>query len=105
MLKAIPSLLGSTLIVASMANATMAAEHITRHHKAHTSKEVRNAHGSKNRNAVAAENRNVFWPKDQNPFGTAWPSGIQPDDWRQSVNAAGDVASDFLHAILPNAAN
>lgn len=74
------SLLGSTLIVASMANAAMAAEHITRHHTSYTRKRVRNAHGS--------ETRNVFWPKDQNPFGTAnpWPSGIQPDDWRQSVN-------------------
>jgi hypothetical protein len=61
-----------------MAHAAMAAEHITRHHKTHASKRIRDA--------LAAENRNVFWPNDQNPFGTAWPSGIQPDDWRQSVN-------------------
>jgi hypothetical protein len=80
MRKTILCLLGSTLIVASMANAAMAAKYITRHHKTYASKRARNAHGS--------ENRNVFWPKDQNPFGTAnpWPSGIQPDDWRQSVN-------------------
>ena len=72
MRKTILSLLGLTLIVASMANAAMAAEHIARHHKTYSSKRV----------------RNVFWPKDQNPFGSAnpWPSGIQPDDWRQSVN-------------------
>ena len=70
--KTIFGLLGSTLIVASMANAAMAAAHITRHHKTYAIKRV----------------PNVLWPKDQNPFGTAnpWPSGIQPDDWRQSVN-------------------
>jgi hypothetical protein len=82
------SLLGSTLIVASMANAAMAAEHITRHHKIYASERVRNAFAAEYPNAFAAENRNVYWPKDQNPFGTAnpWRSGIRPDDWRQSVN-------------------
>jgi hypothetical protein len=72
MRKTILGSLGLTLIVASMANATIAAEHITRHHKTYASKGA----------------PNVVWPKDQNPFGTAnpWPSGIQPDDWRQSVN-------------------
>ena len=72
MRKTILSLLGLTLIVASMANAAMAAQHITRQHKTYAIKRV----------------PNVLWPKDQNPFGTAnpWPSGIQPDDWRQSVN-------------------
>jgi len=72
MRKTIVSLLGLTLIIASMADAAIAAEHITRHHKTYASKRV----------------PNVLWPKDQNPFGTAnpWPSGIQPDDWRQSVN-------------------
>jgi hypothetical protein len=80
MRKNILSLLGSTLIVASIANAAVAAEHLTRHHKTHASQRVQNA--------FAEENRNVVWPKDQNPFGTAnrWRSGIQPDDWRQSVN-------------------
>jgi hypothetical protein len=72
MRKTILSLLGLTLIVASMASAAMAAQHITRHHKAYAIKRV----------------PDILWPKDQNPFGTAnpWPSGIQPDDWRQSVN-------------------
>jgi hypothetical protein len=72
MRKTILGSLGLTLIVASMANAAVAAEHITRHHKNYASKRAPNA----------------VWPKDQNPFGTAnpWPSGIQPDDWRQSVN-------------------
>ena len=72
MRRTILSLLGLTLIVASMANAAIAAEHITRHHKTYASKRV----------------PNVLWPKYQNPFGAAnpWPSGIQPDDWRQSVN-------------------
>ena len=88
MRKTILGLLGSTLIVASMANAAMASEHITRHHKTYARKRVRNALAAENPNALAAENRNVYWPKDDNPFGSAnpWPSGIQPDDWRQSVN-------------------
>jgi hypothetical protein len=74
-------LLGSVLIVASMANAATADKHVTRHHKTFASETVRNA--------------NAFWPEppnafvgDQNGFGTTdrWPSGMQPDDWRQSVN-------------------
>jgi hypothetical protein len=88
MRKAILSLLGSTLIAASMANAAMAAGHITRHHKTYAHERARNALAAEYPNAFAAENRNVYWPKDQNPFGRGnpWPSGIQPDDWRQSVN-------------------
>jgi len=80
MRKTILSLLGSTLIVASMANAAMAAEHFTRHHKMYASERVRNA--------LASENLTVVWPKDQNPFGRGnpWRSGIRPDDWRQSFN-------------------
>jgi hypothetical protein len=74
-------LLGSTLIVAPMANAATASKHLTRHHKTFASETDRNA--------------NAFWPEpanafvaDQNGFGTTerWPSGMQPDDWRQSVN-------------------
>jgi hypothetical protein len=87
--KTILGLLGSTLIVASMANAAMAAEHHTRHHKTYASQRARNVHGWENRNVLASENRTVYWPKDQNPFGpdTPWPSsGIQPDDMRQSFN-------------------
>jgi hypothetical protein len=88
MRRTIISLLGSTLIVASTANAAVGADRIARHHEAQAGKTVRNGYGSENPNAFAAENRSVFWPKDQNPFGAAnpWPSGIQPDDWRQSVN-------------------
>jgi hypothetical protein len=80
MRKTILSLLGSTLIVASMANAAMAAQHLTRHHQTYASERVRHAHGWHSAYA--------FWPKDQNPFGTGnpWRSGIRPDDWRQSVN-------------------
>jgi hypothetical protein len=71
MRKTILSLLGSTLIVASMANAAMAAQHLTRHHETY-----------------ASESAYAYWPKDRNPFGRAnpWRSGIRPDDWRQSVN-------------------
>jgi hypothetical protein len=82
------NLLGSTLIVASMANAAMAAEHHTRHHQTYAGKRVRNALASENPHALARETRTV-WPKDVNPFGpdTPWPSsGIQPDDIRQSFN-------------------
>jgi len=73
-------LLGSILIVASLANAAMAAEHHIRHHKIYASERVRNTVSSYDLNAVSPEN--------QNAFGTVfrWPSGIQPDDWRQSVN-------------------
>ena len=86
------SLLGSTLIVASMANAVMAAEHHTRHHKTYAgktyaAKRVRNAPVPENRNAL--ENRTVVWPKDQNVFGrdAPWPTGrILPDDPRQFGN-------------------
>jgi hypothetical protein len=80
MRKTILSLLGSTLIVASMANAAMAAEHITRHHKTHVSERVRNAFGSYNPNVVSPEYPNAFGTVDP------WKSGIRPDDWRQSVN-------------------
>jgi Mg-chelatase subunit ChlI len=89
MRQTILSLLCASLIVASMANVAMAAKHATRHHNAYARKRVQKTHDLRNRNIVAVENRNVFWPKDQNPFGpdNPWPtSGIQPDDWRQSVN-------------------
>jgi hypothetical protein len=78
---AVFGLLGSTLIVASTANAATTDKHVTRHHKTFASESVRSA--------------NAFWPEpanavvgDRNGFGTAgrWPSGMQPDDWRQSVN-------------------
>jgi hypothetical protein len=78
---AIFGLLGSTLMVAPMANAATAAKHLTRHHKTFASETVRDSH--------------AFWPEasnafvgDQNGFGRTerWPSGMQPDDWRQSVN-------------------
>ena len=79
MRKTILSLLGSTLIVASMANAAMAAEHFTRHHRMYASERVRNAYGSEY----------VFIPEDRNVFGAVppWPTGrIPPVDWRQSSN-------------------
>jgi hypothetical protein len=78
------TLIASTLIAVSMANAAMASEHHIRHHKAYaktyTSETVRNAFGSYSPTAVS--------PEDQNAFGTVspWKSGMQPDDWRQSVN-------------------
>ena len=76
---AIFGLLGATLIVAPMANAATAGKH--RHHKTFASETVRNA------NAFWSEPAHAF-VAEQNGFGTTerWPSGIQPDDWRQSVN-------------------
>jgi hypothetical protein len=82
MLTTIFGLFESTLIVASTANAAMASKPLTRHHKTCASETVRNA------NAFRPEPPNAF-VGDQNGFGTTspWPpSGIQPDDWRQSVN-------------------
>ena len=81
MRKMILSLLGSTLIVASMANAVMAAEHQTRHDKTYAGKRAWDAVGWYNPNGVS--------PEHQNAFGTVshWRSaGLKPDDWRQSVN-------------------
>jgi hypothetical protein len=89
MRKTILSLLGSTLMVASIANAAMAAEHHTRHHKTYAGKRVRNVPGPENPNVLAWENRTVVWPKDQYPFSpdAPWPTGrIQPDDPRQFGN-------------------
>jgi hypothetical protein len=79
------SLLGSGLIVASMATAATAAEHHTRHHKIYASETVRNAYGFYHPSAVSPENVS---PENQSAFGTVypWKSGMQPDDWRQSVN-------------------
>jgi hypothetical protein len=82
MRKTILGLLGSSLIVASMASAVMAAEHHTRHHHPYVSESARHAFGSYHPNA--------FSPEDQNAFGTItpweWTTGMQADDWRQSVN-------------------
>ncbi len=75
-------LFGSTLIVASIANAATAGKHLTRHHRTYASKTIGNA------DAFRAEIPNAF-AGDQSAFGTTsrWPpSGMQPDDWRQSVN-------------------
>jgi Ni/Co efflux regulator RcnB len=80
--KTILSLLGSTLIAASTASAAMAAEHHARHHQPHVNESVQHAFGWYNPHA--------FNPADQNAFGTItpseWTTGMQPDDWRQSVN-------------------
>jgi hypothetical protein len=74
------SLLCSSLVVASMTSAAMAAEHHIRHHKIDASERVQNAYGFYRPSAAGPEN--------QSAFGTVfpWKSGIQPDDWRQSVN-------------------
>jgi hypothetical protein len=71
-------LFGSSLIVASMATAAMASEHHIRHHKTYACETVRNAY----------YNPSAVSPENQSAFGTVfrWPSGMQPDDWRQSVN-------------------
>jgi hypothetical protein len=73
-------LFGSTLIIASLANAATAGKHLTRHHKTYTCESIRNAYGFYHPSAVSQEN--------QSAFGTVlrWKSGMQPDDWRQSVN-------------------
>jgi hypothetical protein len=82
MAKTIVSLLGSSLIVASMASAVMAAEHHTRHHHRYVSENIRHAFDGYHPNAIS--------PEDQNAFGTItpweWTTGMQADDWRQSVN-------------------
>jgi hypothetical protein len=74
------SSLGTGLIVASMATAAMATEHHPRHHRTYASETIRNAYGFYHPSAASPEN--------QNAFGTVnpWNSGMQPDDWRQSVN-------------------
>jgi hypothetical protein len=74
------SLLGSSPIVASTATAAVASEHHSRHHKTYASETVRNVYGSYDPSAVSPENQSAFGP------GFAWKSGMQPDDWRQSVN-------------------
>jgi hypothetical protein len=78
---AVFGLLGSTLIIASTANAATADKHHTRHHKTYASETARNA------DAFRPQPPKAF-VADQNGFGTTdrWPSGMQPDDWRQSVN-------------------
>jgi hypothetical protein len=74
-------LFGSTLIIASIADVAVAGKEITRHHKTYASGSVRNA------NAFRPETPHAF-VGDQSGFGTSspWRSGMQPDDWRQSVN-------------------
>jgi hypothetical protein len=64
--KTIVSLLGSILIVASMASAVTAAEHHTRHHHPYVSQSVRPAVGS--------YHPSPFNPEDQNAFGTITPT-------------------------------
>jgi hypothetical protein len=80
--KTVVSLLGFGLIVASMASAVMAAEHHTRHHHRYVSES--------GRHAIGWHHPNAFNPADQNAFGTItpweWTTGMQADDWRQSVN-------------------
>ena len=81
MRKIILSLLGSTLVVASMANAAMAAEHQTRHERTYTNERAWDVVGWFNPNGARFT--------DQSAFGTVSPwrsSGLRPDDWRQSVN-------------------
>jgi hypothetical protein len=83
-------LFGSTLIAASMANAAPVSKHFTRHYKTCASERVRSASAfdSYSPYAFRPEAPNAF-EEDQNGFGTTspWPSsGMQPDDWRQSVN-------------------
>jgi hypothetical protein len=81
MRKTILSLLGSTLVVASMANAAMAAERHARHERTTTSGRAWDVPGWYNPNGASFT--------DQSGFGTAntWRlSGLRPDDWRQGVN-------------------
>jgi hypothetical protein len=81
MRKIVVSLLGSTLVVASMANAAMAAEHPARHERTTTSKRAWDVIGWYHPNGASLA--------DQSAFGTVSPwrsSGLRPDDWRQSVN-------------------
>jgi hypothetical protein len=76
------SLIVASLIVASMASAVTAAEHHTRRHHPYVSESARHTFGWYHPKA--------FKPEDQNAFGTItpseWTTGMQADDWRQSVN-------------------
>lgn len=81
MRKIILGLLASTLVVASMANAAMAAEHHARHERTYTSERAWDVSGWYHPNSASFA--------DQGGFGTAntWRfSGLRPDDWRQGVN-------------------
>jgi hypothetical protein len=81
MRKVLLSLLGSTLVVASMANAAMAAAHHTRHERRYTNERAWDVLGWYNPNGASVA--------DQSAFGTVglWrSSALRPDDWRQSVN-------------------
>jgi Ni/Co efflux regulator RcnB len=81
MRKIILSLIGSTLVVASMATAAMAAEHQTRQERIYTSERAWDGMGWRNSNGASLT--------DQSAFGTVslWRSpALRPDDWRQSVN-------------------
>jgi len=85
MRKIILSLLGSTLVVASMANAAMAAEHHTRHERTYTSERAWDVLGWYNLTGASLTDPSLA---DQSAFGTVSPwrsSGLRPDDWRQSV--------------------
>jgi hypothetical protein len=91
--KTVRGFLGSSLIVASlivalMASAVTAAEHhIRRHHpyisESYAAESARHAFGRYHHSPA-------FDPEYQNAFGTItpleWTTGMQPDDWRQSVN-------------------
>jgi Ni/Co efflux regulator RcnB len=85
MRKIIVSLLGSTLVVASMASAAMAAEHHARHERTTTSERAWDV-GRYNPNGASLMDSSLA---DESGFGAAstWRlSGIRPDDWRQGVN-------------------
>jgi Ni/Co efflux regulator RcnB len=81
MRKIILSLIGSTLVVASMANAAMAAEHQTRHERMYRSERAWDGVGWRGSNGASLT--------DQSAFGTVSPwrsPALRPDDWRQSGN-------------------
>jgi hypothetical protein len=87
-------LFGSTLIVASLADAVMVSKHFTRHQQTFASESVRHA------NAFGAHHPNAF-VGDQNGFGatSAWRSGMRPDDWRQSENSNWGLRDDQTHPV------
>jgi hypothetical protein len=76
-------LIVASLIAASMASAVTATEHHIRRHHPQLSESARHAFGW-------YQHPEAFNPAYDNAFGTIspmeWTTGMQPDDWRQSVN-------------------
>jgi hypothetical protein len=81
-------LIGSSLLIVSEVNATTNA-YLKYHCSAHVKEKARIACWLYHYNSPQTGPRTVFVSRNQNGFGSTTPwqrSGIEPDDWRQSVN-------------------